>query len=244
MVDPSGKGFNGAVFKSSALVVDALTFSTILLVGDFEGAFSGLQESFQTGSVGDSMSCLVSDCDVAEPECDSEFLAGGGLFGVLANSQEIVESNIDEVSNGLEFCFVLSLFLLGLLQKMNCDGDGDGQLWSGRGVASAVGLYLPLKAGVVDLPAAVPVEWVWPVIQFEGLADGAKRCLNRANSDLMSSSCSSLTYEVGKTREEVNSAAKGDSREKRVHSSSLAEGCPMLPISQLDFGSLIHDPIG
>lgn len=90
---------------------------------------------------------------------------------------------------------------------------------------------------------ALAVDGVGFVSQLEGLADGAKRVLNRANSDLMASSCSSFSYMSGKTREEVNSFARGELGEKRVHVKVLAPVLPMLPISQADLGSLIHDPM-
>ena len=243
MVDPAGEGLDGAVGGACAFGVDALSFGAILLVGDLKSAFNGPQEGVQGGSVWNGSAAAVTEGDVPESEGHCEFLPVGGLPGVFANSEEVVECNVDEVGQGLGFGLVAACDFASLVQDVRCNGDGDGQLWS-CGRIPFVGFYLSFEAGVVELSGLVPVDGVGAIVQFEGLADGAKRVLNRANSDLMASSCSSLTYEVGKTSEEVNSAAKGDPIEKRVHSSSFAEGGPMCPISQLDLGSLTHDPIG
>ena len=53
-----------------------------------------------------------------------------------------------------------------------------------------------------------------------------------------------FTDVTGKTREECNPLCSWDSFEKRVHAKLLGEVGPMSPISQADFLSLSHDPIG
>ena len=164
------------------------------------------------------------------------------MFGIFPHPQQIVEGNADEVCNGVGLGFVV-LGLAGVAQDVFDQGDRDGELGHGRGVPMAVVAQLVLYACVVLFVCARAVDGVGVVSQLEGLADGAKRVLNRANSDLMASSCPSFAYMSGKTREEVNSLASGELGEKRVHVKVVAPVLPMRPISQADLGSLIHDPM-
>ena len=95
--------------------------------------------------------------------------------------------------------------------------------------------------------AGIPlVEGVGPAVQFKGLPDGAKRCLNRANSDLMSSSCIPFTDETGKTSQDCSLFSVFNSLEKgvQVRVVSFDEVSPMSPMSDADLGSLINDPVG
>ena len=59
-------------------------------------------------------------------------------------------------------------------------------------------------------------QGVASAIQFKGLPDGAKRCLNRASSDLISSTCMPFTDKSGKTSKDVNPFSVFNSSEKRV----------------------------
>lgn len=89
------------------------------------------------------------------------------------------------------------------------------------------------------------VGWVGSKVQFKGLPDGAKRILNRANSDLMSSSSMPFTDILGKTDKDCNLLFCFNSSEKGVHIMlGVAEVGPVSPISQADSLSLSHDPAG
>ena len=90
------------------------------------------------------------------------------------------------------------------------------------------------------------VEGVGPAVQFKGLPDGAKRCLNRANSDLMSSSCIPFTDKTGKTSKDCSLFSVFNSVEKgvQVRVVSFDEVCPVSPMSQPHFVSLSNDPVG
>ena len=90
------------------------------------------------------------------------------------------------------------------------------------------------------------VEGVGSEVQFKGLPDGAKRCLNRANSDLMSSSCMPFTDKAGKTSQDCNLFSVFNSLEKGVQVRVVAadEVGPVSPMSNPDFLSLSNDPVG
>ncbi len=174
--------------------------------------------------------------------CSASF-SGRGV-GVLTDSEEIVEGNVDEVCP--RFFPTCGLVSTSLLQKVLRQSYWHCQLGLGWGIFSAVGFYLPLEAGVIDSGAigGAAVDGVVPVSQFEGLANGAKRVLYRSNADLMASSCTSLSYILGKTGKEIDLVCSGLSREKRVHTNVCCPLFPSAPISQLDLGSLVHDPMG
>ena len=90
------------------------------------------------------------------------------------------------------------------------------------------------------------VGGVGAVVQLEGLADGAKRVLNRAKADLMSTACVPCTDVSGKAPKDVKAALRcGDICEKWVHLTDvMAEIGPMGTIAQVDFLGLSHDPVG
>ena len=62
---------------------------------------------------------------------------------------------------------------------------------------------------------------------------------------MMSSSCVPFMDPSSKGAEEVNSWAVCEAVKEVIHSMEVAtEVDPMDPIAQVDFGSLIHDPVG
>ena len=128
---------------------------------------------------------------------------------------------------------------------MLCETNRDSVLWLRRWIGIFVGLNGTFQLCYVSAIGAGSVDGVVEVFQLEGLADGAKRCLNRASADLMSSSCEALSHIFGKATEESRAAAAGDSFEIGVHVIALSAPLfPVCPVSTLDFGSLISDPIG
>jgi hypothetical protein len=81
-------------------------------------------------------------------------------------------------------------------------------------------------------------------VQLEGLADGAKRVLNRGSADLVSSTRMPFTDVTGKSLQDGNPSWSVDASQERVHSTEAGEVTPMRPISQPNFLTLIQDPIG
>ena len=121
------------------------------------------------------------------------------------------------------------------------DRDGDGEFVLGRWVLAAVGFDLPLDHEPV-LPLAA-VGGVWEAIQFERLADGTKRNLNGASSDLMAVAVVSSPDPDSKTEKEVDSDGVWHIGEHGIHSTEGTDVLlPMRPIAEPLVVIRSHDP--
>jgi hypothetical protein len=121
------------------------------------------------------------------------------------------------------------------------DGDRDGQFVLGRWVLVAVGLDLALDHKPVFSFAVV--GGIWESIQFEGLADGTKRDLNGASSDLIALPVVTSPDPDSKTEKEVDSDGVWHMGEHGVHSmEGTDEFLPMRPIAEPLIVIRSHDP--
>ena len=87
------------------------------------------------------------------------------------------------------------------------DGDREGELRFRGGVLALVASQLQSEWFPPGLGVGL-VGGVGAVVQLEGLADGAKRVLNRAKADLMSPACVPCTDVSGEGPEDVNVALR------------------------------------
>jgi len=138
----------------------------------------GCEENGEAGRVGYQVSCFRAEGDAVHSE---RFGVGSGAarLGVLSDSQEVVESNVDEVSLGLSVraeTVDCSVVLVQPLQVL-CYCDWHGELGGGARIVPAVLVELLLQLLPVDL-CAVLVDGVGASVHLEGLADGAYRILN------------------------------------------------------------------
>jgi hypothetical protein len=69
-MNPSSKGFDGAVKCPSAVLMDALAFCSVLLVGHADGGFGCCKELRKRGVVGYQMSIVCSEGDVLDSKWD------------------------------------------------------------------------------------------------------------------------------------------------------------------------------
>ena len=127
------------------------------------------------------------------------------------------------------------------LDQVVDNGDGDGEFVLGWWVLAAVGLNLALDHEPV-LPLTT-VGGVWEAIQFEGLADGTKRDLNGASSDLMAVPIVSLPDPDSETEKEVDSDGVWHIGEHGVQSTEGTDVLlPMHPIAEPFVVIRSHDP--
>ena len=63
VMDATGKGFDGTVHQFGALLVECLTFCSVLLVGDADGGIHSLVEGRQRGVIGDVFTLGISESD-------------------------------------------------------------------------------------------------------------------------------------------------------------------------------------
>ena len=129
----SSQGFDWAVHGLSAVLGDALTFSAILLAGNDNGCGCGLVELVQ--------GCRVGDDVLSLPESDIFHSKGNGVacatcsrWGVLTNSQQIVQCNVAQVSLGFPMgtgTMLSCLVPMGVEQvPQQCNWDSQlGQCW-------------------------------------------------------------------------------------------------------------------
>ena len=81
-------------------MVDALATLSILLVVNNKGSCCCLEEPLQWGSVGDDVLSLSED-DILDPELCGPSLLICARVGVFPHSQQVVESNVGEVTDCL-----------------------------------------------------------------------------------------------------------------------------------------------
>ena len=127
VVDSTGQGLDWAVEGASAFLVDALAFDTILLIGHANGGLCCSEEGGEWLVVGDERPVGSAESYVLDPDGDGVGF-GGARFGVLTNPQEVVESNVGQVSSGLLPGAAVGV-LPGLLKQVFGETDGDSQLW-------------------------------------------------------------------------------------------------------------------
>lgn len=174
-----GKGLDRAIDCASAVIVDALTFDATLLVWNSHGCFCGCKEKFQRGFIGDEVAGGITEGHILDPERDCPFAFVAG-FGIFSNPEEIVESNIDQVSNGFTLGAGPTGLGPGAVVHENCfsDGDGDCQLGCCGRVLMLVAFHYAMEGAPVGPVGMGLVEGVGEAVQFKGLADGAKCRLN------------------------------------------------------------------
>ena len=167
-----GKGLDRAVGVSSAFIVDALAFDATLLVGDSHCGFSCSQELGQGGCCWDQVAIGVTEGDVLDSERDGAFLGGG--FCVFTNTQEIIEGNVDEVSNGFPLGAGVACSCPELIVQEDglSDGYRDCQLRCGGWVRMLVAVNHSFEGSPVDAIGIWLVEGVGEAVQFKGLSDG------------------------------------------------------------------------
>ena len=103
MVNTPCQGLDRAAGLLCALVVDHLASDSVLLVGDAEGGVMGLEELFQWAGAGDDGHVLPAECDVLDTELTSAAAFFVRCIGVLPDPEQIVESDDDQVTDGLDF---------------------------------------------------------------------------------------------------------------------------------------------
>ena len=99
VVHSSSQGFDGTVHGLGAVLGDALTFSAILLAGNDNGCCCGLVELVQGCRVGDDVLSLP-ESDIFHSKRNGVACATCSRWGVLTNSQQIVQCNVAQVSLG------------------------------------------------------------------------------------------------------------------------------------------------
>ena len=117
VMNVAGKCFDRAVISAGALLVDALTLDAVLLVGNTESGLCRCKKGGKRGSVGDEATPRVPECDVSKAEGLSKPPLSARVLSVFSHPQQIVESNADEVCNGVGPGFVV-LGIAGLAEDV------------------------------------------------------------------------------------------------------------------------------
>ena len=152
------QGLDRTVDGASAIIVDALALDAIFLVRDAHGGFYSSQQGAEWGSVWDLAALFVTEGDVT----DSKGLGATALnsvMGVFSNPKQVVEGNVDEISNSLLLGIAVVLCVVAVvLENGFCDGYRDCKLGAGLWVLSFVAVnhaldwapVLPICVGLVD----------------------------------------------------------------------------------------------
>lgn len=241
--DTPGKSFDGTCAKSGALTVDALPFFPVFLVGDTKGCMLSLEEFMEGGRVGNEAVVPTAKGDVLDtkPLCPATLLLGS--ISIFANSEEVVESYADQVTNGLCFWIIAAK---ACQDQVVGDSDWDCQLLFGRWVLTPVGLYLLLQGWPVECLRLVVVRGAGLVSQLEGLGDGCQRLLNARSADSIFVSGISIAYPTGKGLDKGEPVISVEGPEVGVSDGKdvVQESGPMAPVSFPRVVSLSHDPMG
>ena len=175
MVDPSCKRLDWACVCASALHMNGFTFDSILLVANPEGSLSCSSQLGPRRVVWDDVVVGISKGDIGNNESFS--LSTLGLFGVLTNTQQVVECNVDEISNGSMFGSVRTFALLCLADHVFGQAHRNSQLGFGLGISLFVGGKQLFQSPVVVSVAAFGVGDVPFRVQFADRSNGRYRCL-------------------------------------------------------------------
>ena len=107
--------------------MDALALDATLLVVNSQGGFSSLWQVVEWGCVGDLVSLSIPECCIQHTKGNSATFCFGVC--VLANSEQEVEGNVDQVCNGFSSCiWAQGLCLVAMCgEEVLSDFDWDGE---------------------------------------------------------------------------------------------------------------------
>jgi hypothetical protein len=117
--------------------MDGFTFDSVLLVSNPEGSLSCRSQFGPRRVVWDDVVLGISKGDIGNNESLS--LSTLGLFGVLTNTQQVVECNVDEISNGSMFGLVRAPAFPCLADHVLGQANRNSQLGFGLGIGLCVG---------------------------------------------------------------------------------------------------------
>ena len=237
VVDPSGKCPDWASLGARWAVADATASRTVFLVGDTHYSGSRSVEDVEGGGVGNDVVVLVVENDVACTELFCTAIRVLLVSRILTDPEQVVKGNGGHIAAGLD---LVRGGAFPDIDEVFDYGHGYGKLVLGWWVLAAVGFYLSLK--LQPVLALASVGGVRESLQFEGLADGTKRDLNGASSDLRAFAVITSPAPDSEAEKEVNSVGSRDICEHGVHAKWLDEFAPKLPIALPFVVIRSHDP--
>jgi len=237
-MNPSSECAYGTSFGVGGVVADDAASSTVFLVSDAHGCFSGGVQRGEACCVGYDVVLMIIECDVA---CAKLFCAASVLFamsGVFPHAEKIVERNCGHVANCLDLgrrrC-LLNVLEVGHKTYGDCKFVLDGR------VMSLVGLNESFEGE--PIPAFAAVGRVGPSVHLEGLADGTYRDLNGCSSDASSVAAMTVPDPLSECGEKFDSLGRWHRGEHGVHTSErVEEFAPMFPIALPFLVIRLHDP--
>jgi len=230
-------GLDGAagVTISESMVRQCVTATPIFLVVNGEGHRSDLMAALQELGKWDFMVSReefnISESKRLCPAC------GGAMGSIFSNAKQKIEGNEGKLTNGTDTTIGR---VTGDPEEIVGNGDGHGKLFGRGWISPLVGFYLGREGGMI-VGAAGFVERIGTASQFDGLANGAKGCLDTTSFDLFSTSSETFPNSSGKNLKQGNFFCWIHILQVRIETGGK-KVAPVPPVTLARCESRCHDP--